>query len=353
LVASAIRDHRFAADPLVRARNLKSILALRFTPPGSSLQALWYLENDLVEGAFTADRVVGLKLLSGQVGISLENARMYRALTDLNRDLEGKVRDRTAELEERNRQFLHSVEYAAVLQRSLLPRSWGTSVADHLALWVPKDLVGGDLYWFRESEEGCLLALVDCTGHGVPGSLITMLVHSILDDAWASSPSGDLATILTKANQQFRRALGQHRPGSESNDGFDIGLLWWSPQGGGLKFAGARISLVHSAGPGMVWVHGGRKALGYPETPEDWRAEVHEIPRVPGARYYLSSDGFLGQVGGEKSISFGRDRFQALVGRTSGFPMDEQGRLMQQAFEAYRGTRPQADDITVLGVQFQ
>lgn len=353
LIPSAVRDPRFSSDPLVVARNIRSVLTLRFSPPGSQLQALWYLENDLVERAFAADRLEGLRLLSGQIGISLENARMYRALTDLNRDLEGKVQERTAELEEKNRQFLHSVEYAAVLQRSLLPRDWARSAADRFALWVPKDIVGGDLYWYRETQESCLVALVDCTGHGVPGSLITMLVHSSLDEAWTSTGPGDLQAFLAKTNSHFRRTLGQDRPGGESNDGFDIGLLWWNPQGGPLRYVGARISLVHSAGPSLTWVPGGRKGAGYQETPEPFESQVHTVPRVPGARYYLSSDGYWGQVGGPKNISLGRERFTALLARTETLSMANQKEELLTAFQEYRDKRPQADDITVLGVQIE
>lgn len=351
LVSSAIQDPRFAADPQVAARRLKSVLALRFSPPGSQLQALWYFENDLVEGAFSADRLGGLRLLSGQIGISLENARIYQALTNLNRDLEGKVRDRTAELEERNRQFLHSVEYAAVLQRSLLPRDWGSSVVGKMTLWAPKDIVGGDLYWFRECAEGALLAVVDCTGHGVPGALITVLVHSALDEAWATTSPGDLESLLIKANQQFRRVLGQDKPGSESNDGFDIGALWWPKGAGDLRFAGARIPLIQVHGTSVTWYHGSRKGLGYPETPDRPSLEVQTVPRLPGARYYLTSDGFPGQVGGAKGISLGRDRFASLLVRTAGVPLEEQAATLRDAFDDYRDTRPQSDDLTVIGVE--
>lgn len=350
LVSSALEDPRFSADPLVTARQLKSVLALRFSPPGSQLRALWYFENDLVEGAFSADRLAGLRLLSGQIGISLENARIYRALTDLNRDLEGKVRDRTAELEERNRQFHHSLEYAGVLQRSLLPRDWGSSVAEKVALWVPKDIVGGDLYWFRDGLGSSLLALVDCTGHGVPGALITVLVHSILDEVWASTPAGDLAAFLTKANQLFRRALGQDKPCSESNDGFDIGLLWWPHNGDDLRFAGARIPLIVATAEGATWYHSGRKGLGYPETIDAPTVAVQAVPRVPGARYFLTSDGFLGQVGGKKNISFGRERFSELLVITAALTPEAQHAALKEALDAYRGSRPQADDLSVVGV---
>jgi predicted ATPase/serine phosphatase RsbU (regulator of sigma subunit) len=352
VLGDASVDPVFSLDPDLRSRSALSVLCLPFGLPGESPVGLWYLENNLMPGAFPPGRREVLATLSGQVAASITNARTFRSLAALNRTLEQKVEERTAELEEQNRQFLASVEYAAVLQRSLLPQSFGALVTRHFEIFSPRDPVGGDLYWFHEGPKGCLLALVDCTGHGVPGALISVMVHSLLEEISKDADPSDLALVVRHLNQRFRRILGQDRPGAASDDGFDIGLLWWAPGQPVLRFAGAHIGLFVRDPSGVRYLPGVRQSLGYPRTPEDLELPVLELPLVSGLEVVLSTDGTLGQTGGPKGVSWGRERFAELLGEVADLPGADQEKRILEAFHAYRGAQPQQDDVTVLGLRF-
>lgn len=351
VISQAAEDPRWPGLPEGHRREVVSVLVLPFSAPGNPPTALWYLENNLFEGAFTAQRLETLRLLSGQIAIALDNARIYGQLQELNRDLEKKVHDRTEVIEERNRQLEGSLAYAGILQRALLPGAWKAGLADACLVWQPRDPVGGDLFWSRPQGEGRLIALVDCTGHGIPGALLTMIVHGLLEEAFHATAPGDLTRLIRTVNRRFRDLLGQQRPGGESNDGFDLGVLWWSRAEGTIRFAGNRIGLIRQNKTGTVWVAGEKESLGYPGTPDPCPVKVHEADLAAGDRYYLSTDGIQTQVGGPAGIAFGRDRLLQFLTQTSSAGMEDQAAALVSKILEYRGLHPQQDDITIVGVQ--
>jgi len=351
VIGRASDDPRWPGVPTGTHREVVSVLALAFSTPGNRPTALWYLENNLFEGAFSAQRLEMLGLLSTQVAIALENARIYGQLQELNRDLERKVRERTEVIEERNLQLEGGLEYAGVLQRTLLPRDWRSGARDGFCLWLPRDPVGGDLFWTKHEPEGGLLAVVDCTGHGIPGALLTMIVHGLLEEAAPTVPQGDLAALVRTVNGRFRHTLRQQRAEGGANDGFDLGLLWWSRLESVVRFTGSRIGLLRQgAGPGL-WIPGERTSLGYSDTPDPCPVRVHEWPLVPGERLYLTTDGLLTQTGGAEGIAFGKDRFARLISELQPLTLAAHENELRRALEDYRGARPQQDDITVAAVE--
>lgn len=269
-------------------------------------------------------------------------------------ELEDKVRSRTQELQAANnamsaaqKKVRDSIEYASLIQRALLPDQRLSELLGphHFALWRPRDTVGGDFYLFRADDERYLLGIVDCAGHGVPGALMTMLARAAFDDAMNRIGLDRPAALLAHADATLRGMLQASPLPRAIATNMDAGLVVVDRRTRRLLFAGARISLYCSDGDSVQEIPGIRRALAdrrqaeFTEVALDWR---------PGATYYLVTDGYLDQAGGELGFGLGNRRFAELVRSNARLPMAEQARALDLALEAYRGNHPQLDDITVL-----
>ena len=269
-------------------------------------------------------------------------------------ELEHKVQVRTLALEEANQvmrqahqQINDSIDYASLIQQATLPRQQLTQSLgmQQFVLWRPRDVVGGDFYVFRAEGPRYLLGVVDCAGHGVPGALMTMLARSALDHAMAHVGITEPAAILSHTDTTMRAMLQHSELPRAIATNMDVGLACVDQEARTLHYAGAKISLYWSDGQTVHEVKGGRRALG------DRRQGSYtntQVDVVPGATYYLTTDGFLDQAGGELGYGFGDTRFAQLLLAHARLPMEQQASALDQVLEAYRGDYPQRDDITLL-----
>ena len=273
-------------------------------------------------------------------------------------ELEGKVRERTHALEQANREMAaahkqidDSIDYASLIQRAILPdRQLAAALGEHhFVLWKPRDVVGGDFYVYREQADGCLLGVVDCAGHGVPGALMTMLARAAIDHAIGAAGADDPAAILGATDCTVRGMLREAQVSRALATNMDAGLVWIDRAGRRLRFAGARIALFASDGVEVREFKGGRRALADKRQGEYANLEI-ALP--PGWTFYLCTDGFLDQAGGEHGFGFGNRRFGELLRRHAQRPLAEQAELFVASLAEYRGERPQRDDITVLSFRF-
>ncbi|MCC6074479.1 biofilm regulation protein phosphatase SiaA [Pseudomonas sp. GCM10022188] len=271
-------------------------------------------------------------------------------------ELEDKVRERTEALERANREMAaahkqidDSIDYASLIQRAILPdRELAAALGERQhALWLPRDVVGGDFYLFREGVDGCLLGVVDCAGHGVPGALMTMLARAAIDHAIGVAGATDPAAILGETDRTVRGMLRGEQGALATN--MDAGLVWIDRAARRLRFAGARMALFASDGVEVREYKGGRRALADKRQGEYANLE---IVLEPGWTFYLCTDGFLDQTGGELGFGFGNRRFGDLLRSHAQRPLAEQAERFVARLTAYRGERPQLDDITVLSFRF-
>ncbi|MCB2100845.1 MAG: SpoIIE family protein phosphatase [Rhodobacterales bacterium] len=267
-----------------------------------------------------------------------------RKIKDYQAHLEELVQQRTAELHA-------SIEYASRIQRSFLPTpaEMRQAVSQFMVLWEPRDVVGGDLYWCRRWRDGHLLMLGDCTGHGVPGALMTLVCSSILDRAEDDAQNGGLADLTQRIHHLMRAALGQDSGAAETDDGMELGLCHVRDGGATVDFVGARMDLYVAEGGEVTRVRGTRTGIAYPEVPEDQEYTCHQLAADPARTYYMVTDGILDQVGGPDHMMFGRRRFTDLLARVSTLPLGEQAAEVRRAFVAYQGPDPRRDDISLLG----
>ncbi len=253
-------------------------------------------------------------------------------------------------------QMVESIEYASLIQSAFLPeeRMLETLFADHFLLWEQRDAVGGDAYWVKETPDGFFVAVVDCTGHGVPGAFMTLIVHSLFERLDVQSMQRDPAGVLAAMNRAIKRALAQDRENPLSDDGMDCAMLFVDTARSMLHFSGARSSLVIRDASGDVReVKGDRRGAGYVRTPDTYAFANHALVVEPGARYYMLTDGLVDQVGGDKGLPFGRARFREFVATHGQESMAQQKLLLQKAFREYLGREARRDDMTVLGCMMQ
>ncbi len=244
-----------------------------------------------------------------------------------------------------------SIDYASNIQRSLLPneRFLAEDLAEHFVIWQPRDVVGGDLYWYRRCAGGFIVAMADCTGHGVPGAFMTMLSTGALDRALRDRRDGDPAHLLPLINRSLKHSLGQDQAEGPSDDGLELGICRIDPGARTLNFAGARFSLFRLNGDGVTEFKGEKSGIGYRRVPSDKAFANHEIRISDTDRFYMITDGFIDQIGGNRRRMFGKKRFKELIGSLRNMPFSEQKARILDALRDYQGPEPRRDDVSVIG----
>ncbi|GHE20076.1 biofilm regulation protein phosphatase SiaA [Halomonas urumqiensis] len=281
-------------------------------------------------------------------------SHMAHQVEQHTQQLESQVATRTRDLEEANhemtqarRQIDASLEYASIIQRAILPsRQLHQHLPGHHAvLWRPRDMVGGDFYLFRANEHGYLLGVIDCAGHGVPGSLMTMLARAIVDHAILQVGPDDPAAILDEMDRQNRATLHKDTLPRSIATNMDVGLVWIEPEYEQLTFAGAKMSLYASDG-NQIDIHpGDKRALGH-KRPIRYTNRRFALNR--GWTYTLCTDGFLDQAGGELGFGFGNRRFEDMLVRHARKPLADQVAAFEEELDHYRAEHGQRDDVTLL-----
>ena len=285
--------------------------------------------------------------------ISTRIANPLKRAIALGQELEKQVAARTLELEQKNVKIMDSIDYAQRLQESILPAQTDLAAmfADYFVFWQPRDQVGGDFYWIRRIDENRgLIAVIDCTGHGVPGAFMTMAVNSILDNI-TTTVNDDPATILTELNRRVKETLHRSDPRGLADDGLDIGLCYWE-DGRRIVFAGAKISLFINRMGHVQLIRGNNKSLGYRRSKPDLSFNNNEWLLEAGDVFYLTSDGFIDQNGGDRDYPFGRKRFIDTLSGLSGQSLSQQRDGLIAAWQSYMGEEMQRDDVTVFGFTF-
>ena len=250
-----------------------------------------------------------------------------------------------------NQLILQSLRYASRIQAAILPsREVLASVtADHFLIWEPRDIVGGDFFWFQPIKDGYVVMVGDCTGHGVPGAFMTLIAWGMLDRILARAPSSDPSQVLAGLHQGVRILLGQDQDSGETNDGLEAGVCFVNPSKKEMTFAGAHLSLWKADQKDVIEIKGDRKGLGYRRYAQEATFKNFTIPLNADEAFYLTTDGVIDQIGGPRGRSFGKRRFLNLLKRNQGAPMQKQAESLQRSFKKFQGQQLRRDDLTVLG----
>ncbi|MEH3085574.1 MAG: SpoIIE family protein phosphatase [Xylophilus ampelinus] len=254
----------------------------------------------------------------------------------------------------RNRQVMHSIEYASVIQQSMLRGSrdvLARACPDAHLVWEPRDVVGGDFYHFSAEDDGWFATVADCTGHGVPGAFMTLIASTSLGQAIRQHGARDPGLLLGSVHRAIKRMLGQMdgqdgTPGSD--DGMDAACFWFEPAAGRLVFAGGRLSLLvlRPDAAEAESIEGQRKGIGYVDSDFDFAWQNREVRLPPGTLVFASTDGLFDQVGGPRAIALGKRRVRELLAAQQGRAPEEVGRAVGDALRAWQGDHHRRDDLT-------
>lgn len=275
---------------------------------------------------------------------------MADMIQDYSITLEAKVEQRTKELIEKNAKLQDSIEYAKMIQETILPENKEIReiIKDYFVIWDPRDIVGGDFYWMKRFEDGFVIVVGDCTGHGVPGALMTMAVNSMLNHIVDETCHNDPAAILRELNFHLNQSLCRSSEENNIQDGLDAGVIFVANDGK-ILFAGAQISLFAVKEDNIIEIKGSHHTIGCDIIKRTKTFENHDIKYENGMSLYMATDGIKDQIGGENGLPFGKKRLFAILKSIQSLTMEEQKNIVLSTYEEYLKGESRRDDVTMLG----
>jgi len=258
---------------------------------------------------------------------------------------------------EKNLHITDSINYAQNIQLAILPLETKISsfIKEYFILFKPKDIVSGDFYWFNELNGTAYIAVVDCTGHGVPGAFMSMIGYSLLNQILLEKKILDPAGILDALSSGIKNILKQDQDGVKTNDGMDVCLCSFNSKKNEVIFSGARRPLyylqsneIKSSEPSITEIKGTRRSVGGSRKPERRKFINHKIDVNSGDIFYLTSDGFADQSSTENT-KFSSPALRKLLSENSDLSLLDQKEKLASALSSHQKTEEQRDDITVFG----
>jgi serine phosphatase RsbU (regulator of sigma subunit) len=257
--------------------------------------------------------------------------------------------DSRTKIQEKNREILDSINYAKRIQSAILPSesSIKNKLKDCFIFYSPKDIVAGDFYWMEEVDGKILLAAADCTGHGVPGALVSLVCYNALNKAVIENKQTDPGKILDLT----KKFVVEHFSKNIENvkDGMDISLVSIDLKTKTVLWAGANNPFWYVQNNELKSVQSTKQSIGLTETTVPFTSHIIQLNQ--NDCIYLFTDGLADQFGGAKGKKFMYKSFKSLLLENSNLPMFEQNIIIRDALMNWKGTLEQVDDILVVGLR--
>ncbi|WP_375560102.1 tetratricopeptide repeat protein [Bernardetia sp. OM2101] len=250
----------------------------------------------------------------------------------------------------KNTHITASINYAQRIQQALLPleQQFKQLLQSHFVFFKPRDIVSGDFYWIKEVENKIWLAVSDCTGHGVPGAFMSMLGTSALNNLVLHNSNVTPANILKLLDKEISESL--HQATTKNRDGMDIALCCIDKEKNVLTFAGANSPIIYIQNGNLNEIKGVKQAIaGYYKKKTIIEFEDVIIPIQKDTTFYLFSDGYKDQFGGEHQKKVMSKRFKNLLLENHNQELDTQKEILEDFLEDWKGNEDQIDDILVVG----
>ena len=255
---------------------------------------------------------------------------------------------------EQKREMTDSIHYAKRIQTALLlPENvLKQHFHTHFVIFKPRDIVSGDFYWFKKIGDILVFAAVDCTGHGVPGALMSMLGIAFLNEIVRRKEVTQTNQILNILRDYVKEALNQTGKEFETKDGMDMAICAIDTKTGVLQYSGAYNSLILIQNNQLSEYKADRMPIGiYPNEYQSFTN--HKIQLIHGDLLYVFSDGFIDQFGGEQGKKFKLNGLKKQLLQIANRNMEEQKQLLEQTFDEWKGTEhEQIDDVVMLGIKY-
>jgi len=254
---------------------------------------------------------------------------------------------------DQRRELMASLKYASFIQRAVLPdhKYMENTLKDFFVLHKPRDIVSGDFYYCVRKEEYIVVAAGDCTGHGVPGALMSIMGVSFLNEILSIRGPIRSSRILNLLRERVMKALHQKGHELENKDAMDMSLCVFHPKTKELQYSGANNPLFHVRNRVLTEIKADKMPVGV-DAIEENSFTHHSMQLKPGDTVYLFSDGFPDQFGGPENKKFKYGPFRELIINISDRSMEEQKKELDRVITDWKGDTFQVDDILVLGLQF-
>lgn len=313
----------------------------------------------LLAGIFTYNTVKTKKLKADKQKLEKQVDERTKELREEKEKVEvinKEVIQQKGEIEHKNNEILDSIKYAKNIQEALLPSLAETesSLENCFILYLPKDIVSGDFFWYSDHNGTKFIAAADCTGHGVPGAFMSIVGNNLLNDIINQRDISNPGEILLELHKGVKVALNQNSVENERRDGMDIALCAIHKNTNTLEFSGANRPL---------WIFRKDKdyeleitkpnkfPIGGLELEEKREYISHQLPISKGDTIYIFSDGFADQFGGPRGKKFMLSNMQKLLKDNIHQPLDIQKKIISDTFKAWKNNLEQIDDVLVIGIK--
>ncbi len=266
------------------------------------------------------------------------------------------IQQQKIDIEDKNKSITESITYAKRIQMSILPNEEviRKNFQDVFILYKPKDIVSGDFYWFAQHDEKIVIAVGDCTGHGVPGAFMTMINNNFLNQVIKEQQILDPSKALTSVREKVIYTLNPHQNETYIKDGMDISLLSIDTKTFSVEFSGANRPLWvmrEDTIEQLEEIQGDKIFIGYDEDWQNKNFHKKEFTLNKGDRIYLFTDGITDQFGGERDKKFGKNNLKQLLHQNFYQPMRIQKYIIEETLTQWQGNNPQTDDMCIIGIQ--
>jgi serine phosphatase RsbU (regulator of sigma subunit) len=276
---------------------------------------------------------------------------MSKAFSKMSDEVATLIDARTHELVVAKDEINSSIRYAAKLQNALLPKTYPGDI-DINVEWRPRDLVGGDIYFIKDLPDKVYIAVVDCTGHGVPGAFLSIIARSHLDKAITPDNYQSAGEYLSLVNSLLKDTLSKTDQKNTSEEGFDGGVCIYYRNIRKLEFAGAKASIFQVQSDGATETVGDRKSVGSTRMKEGFEYTTHEF-NDPSGSLVMLTDGITDVMSPEeRPIAFGRRRVLKLLQQATDRSPRYIVEKIMNSVDLYRGGAPFRDDLTLLAFSF-
>jgi serine phosphatase RsbU (regulator of sigma subunit) len=270
-------------------------------------------------------------------------------LMSTNREYEDIIIQQKEKMESKNKEITDSINYAKRIQAAILPtdNTFRTHLPDSFVLYKPKDIVAGDFYWLEKKNDLIIFAAADCTGHGVPGAMVSVICNNALNRSVREFNLTDPAQILNKTREIIISEF--EKSDDEVKDGMDISLCCYNPVTKQLVWAGANNPLWVVNEEGLTEYKANKQPIGKFYDPKPYTS--HTLHLKKNDQIFIFTDGYQDQFGGPKGKKFKASSLKSLILSLRDKQTGEQKEIIENTFENWKGFLEQIDDVCVIGVR--
>lgn len=263
-------------------------------------------------------------------------------------------KEQQLEIEAKSKDVHESLKYAKRIQQTILPsnKDLDEEFEDYFILYRPKDVVSGDFYWFARTINRIYIAVVDCTGHGVPGAFMSLIGYNLLNQIVLQQNITNPGAILSELHRQIRNTLRQDDSDSKSKDGMDVCLCAIDRYGEELQYAGAFRPLFWMHRGQLEVINGDKMSIGGEQLEEERIFTNHLIELDSEDVIYMFSDGIIDQFGGPDLKKFSTKKLKQIIEENHHESMKVQKALFNLVWKEWKGDGEQTDDVTMIGIRF-